>query len=140
MIEIGEGLSIAESEFLFEAGPSSGPGGQNVNRVASRVTLRFDVAASPSLTAEQKERVFERLATRVSKAGVLRVVAQKHRTQGANRKAVVERFTALLRDALAEEEPRRPTRVPRAARRRRLEGKRRRAEVKRRRRPPRWEE
>src|SRR5664280_3566590 len=88
---------------------SGGPGGQNVNKVATKVTLTFDVAASPSLTDAQRDRIRARLATRISKDGVLQVVSQRHRTQGANRAAALERFVELLRDALAEEAPRVPT-------------------------------
>jgi ribosome-associated protein len=135
-VEIGEGLEIPEAELSFTTGPSSGPGGQNVNKVETRVTLAFDVAGSRSLSEEQRQRIAERLSTRLTKAGVLRVTSQRHRSQAANRKAAVERFAELLTDALAEDPERRPTRVPPATRRRRLEGKRRRARVKRERRSP----
>lgn len=130
-------LVIPETELSFATSRSSGPGGQNVNKVESRVTLLFDVEASPSLTAEHKARLRERLAGRINKQGVLRVVAQRHRTQAANREAAVERFAELLRQALAEEAPRRPTRPSASAKRRRAEAKRRRGEVKRARRAPR---
>ena len=135
-IEIGEGLVIPEAELSFATGPSSGPGGQNVNKVESRATLLFDVAASPSLTDEQRQRIAERLGSRLNRRGVLRVTSQRHRSQAANRKAAVERFAELLADALSEEPERRPTRVPKAARRRRLEAKRKRSRVKRERRSP----
>jgi ribosome-associated protein len=129
-------VEIDENELSFSYTRSSGPGGQHVNRVETRVTLRFDVAGSPSLTEEQRERVLRRLATRINKDGVLRVVSQRHRTQEANRRAAVERFHELLAEALRPRRVRRKTRVPRAARRRRLESKRRRGEVKRLRRKP----
>ena len=102
----------------------------------SRATLLFDVAASPSLTDEQRQRIAERLGSRLNRRGVLRVTSQRHRSQAANRKAAVERFAELLADALSEEPERRPTRVPKAARRRRLEAKRKRSRVKRERRSP----
>ncbi len=137
MIEIDPSLAIPDEEIAFATSRSSGPGGQNVNKVETRVTLLFGVASSPTLTAEQKARLHERLRSRISKQGVLRVVAQKHRTQSANREAATARFAELLRDALAEEPPRRPTRMPRAAKRRRTDAKRRRGEIKRARRPPR---
>jgi ribosome-associated protein len=136
MIEVTSELAIPEAEVRFATSRSSGPGGQNVNKVESRVTLLFDLAGSPSLDATQKERLRERLASRIAKDGVLRVVAQKHRTQGANREEAVARFAALLRAALAEEAPRKPTRPTTAARRRRAADKRRRAELKRARRAP----
>ncbi|HKI85899.1 MAG TPA: alternative ribosome rescue aminoacyl-tRNA hydrolase ArfB [Thermoanaerobaculia bacterium] len=131
VISIDGDVEIPMSELQFATSRSSGPGGQNVNKVETRVTLSFDLAASPSLSPEQKARIAERLATRVTKAGILRVTAQRHRSQGANRKLVLERFVELLRDALAEEAPRRPTRVPRLTKRKRLDEKRRRGELKR---------
>lgn len=136
MIEITPELVLPDTEVSFATSRSSGPGGQNVNKVESRVTLLFDLEGSPSLTEEQRALLRSRLAGRVNKAGVLRVVAQKHRTQAANREEALERFARLLAEALEREPPRKPTRVPRRARRRRLEAKRRRGEVKRQRRPP----
>ena len=140
MIRINEQLSIAPEEITFAASRSGGPGGQNVNKVETRMTLRFDLAGSPSLSDEQRERLAARLATRVTKDGVLHVTSQKHRTQAANREAALLRFVELLEEALAEDKPRRPTRVSKAAKRRRLEAKRRRGEQKRERtRRPGWE-
>ncbi len=133
MIEIAAGTAIGEDELTFVTSRASGPGGQNVNKVETRVSLLFDVEASPSLDDEQKGRLRERLATRISKAGVLRVTAQRHRSQSANREAALERFVELVRAALEDEPARRPTRPGRRARQRRLEAKRRRGEVKRRR-------
>jgi ribosome-associated protein len=135
-VEIEGGPEIPEEELAFTTGPSSGPGGQNVNRVQTRATLSFDVAGSPSLSDEQRQRIAERLGSRISRAGLLRVTSQRHRSQAANRKAAVERFAELLADALSEDPERRPTKVPKAARRRRLEGKRRRSRIKRERRAP----
>ncbi len=131
MIPITDDLAIDESELGFSASRSSGPGGQNVNKVATRVTLRFDLEASPNLSAEQKARIRERLPTRVSKAGVLSVSAQRERSQSANRELARERLVGLLRGALEVEPDRRPTRVPKRVDRRRLEEKRRRSQVKR---------
>ncbi len=129
-------VSIPDEEITFKTSRSSGPGGQNVNKVESRVTLLFDLDGSPSLTAAQKVRLRDRLASRINKEGVLRVVSQKHRTQAANRNAARERFHELLEKALARRRKRKPTRIPKAAARRRLEEKRRRGELKRRRREP----
>lgn len=136
MLEIAPGLAIPEGELRFTASRSGGPGGQNVNKVATRVTLIFDAGGSPSLSPDQKACIRERLATRISRDGVLRVVSQRHRTQAANRKAAVERFVELLRVALAEEPPRVPTRPTRVARERRVASKKLRARVKEARRRP----
>ena len=133
MIDITDHLAIPENEVTFTASRSSGPGGQHVNKVSSRMILRFNVAASPSLSAVQKRRILTHLATRVSKDGVLRVVSQKYRSQSANRQAAIARFVALMCAALTPVPPREQTAVPRAARQRRLEGKKRRSQLKQRR-------
>jgi len=136
MIYINGRVSIPEDELVFTASRSGGPGGQHVNKVSSRVTLRFDLDASPSLTDGQKHRVRHRLATRVSRDGVLRVVCRSHRSQLANRREAIERFSELLRSALQRPRRRRKTGVPAAAKRRRLEDKKHRGELKRRRSGP----
>lgn len=130
-VVVDEGLTIPAAELRFTTARSSGPGGQNVNKVESRVTLLFPVLDSRVLAPEQRERILEQLATRIGKDGVLRVSSQRHRTQAANRRQAAERLGELLRDALAEEPERRPTRVPPRARRRRLKEKRHRSEIKR---------
>ncbi len=130
MIDILPDLSIDDNEVSFSASRSAGPGGQNVNKVATRVTLRFDVAASASLDDDSRQRILDHLATRIDKNGVLAVRSQRHRTQAANRRAAQERFVELLREALETSPERQPTRVPRRARERRLIDKRRRAEIK----------
>jgi ribosome-associated protein len=130
MPRINDDLTIDDSELQFEFARSSGPGGQNVNKVETKVRLLFDVPRSPSLTARQRELIEDRLSTRITKAGLLHVTSQKHRSREANRKATVERFVELIDDALRESEPRRRTKTPRAARKRRLEDKRRRARKK----------
>ncbi len=84
--------AIAEDELRFTYSRSSGPGGQNVNRVETRVTLLFDVLGSPSLSEGHKRRIASLLATRINKEGILRVVSQRHRTREANRRAARERF------------------------------------------------
>jgi ribosome-associated protein len=131
MIEITPDLSIPEDEVRFAATRSGGPGGQNVNKVATRVTLFFAVDDSPSLDDEQRRRIRERLATRISRSGVLQVSSQIHRSQARNREEALLRFVELLREALGEQVERRPTRVPAAVRRRRLEDKKRRGRLKR---------
>jgi ribosome-associated protein len=130
MIEINRNLSIPEHELSFTTARSGGPGGQHVNKVSSRVTLWFNVAESPSLSAFQKRRIMSRLATRINQRGELRVVAQQHRSQIANREAAVERFVVLLRDALVQEKPRQKTTVTAAAKRRRVDEKKKRGQVK----------
>ena len=130
MIQITERLSIPEHEITYSTSRSGGPGGQHVNKVSSRVTLYFDVAASPSLSATQKQRILRRLSTRISKDGVLRVVAQQHRSQAANRKVATERFADLLHNALTPVAMRRPTAIPEASRQRRLQTKKRRSQLK----------
>jgi len=131
MIEITSNMSISEDELVFKVSRSGGPGGQNVNKVNTRVTLFFDVGNCENLSDPQKRRILTRLRTRTDKNGVLRVVSQKHRTQKANRQAAVERFQGLLADALKILPVRKKTKVGYAAKQRRLEEKRRRGLLKR---------
>lgn len=136
MVEINPELAVPDSELEIRTSRSGGPGGQNVNKLETRVTVRFDVLGSPSLSEEQRELIRDRLGTRISRAGVLQVSSQRHRTQAANREAAVARLAELLAAALTPEAERRPTRVPKAAKRRRLEDKRRRSQLKRERQAP----
>jgi ribosome-associated protein len=131
MIEITGDIFINEDEFVFKASRSSGPGGQNVNKVNTRVTMLFDVANCGSFSDWQKRRILTRLATRADKNGVLRVVSQKFRTQRANRRAAVERLQELLAGALKTRPIRKKSKVSYAAKQRRLEEKRRRSLLKR---------
>ena len=130
MPRINDDLSVDDDELRFEFARSSGPGGQNVNKVETKVRLLFDVADSRSLNPAQRALIAERLATRITKAGVMHVASQRHRTREANRRATIERFVDLLAKALEEDEPRVKTRMPKAARKRRLESKRRRSQKK----------
>jgi ribosome-associated protein len=137
VVRVTPEVAIPVEELEFRVSRSRGPGGQGVNTTDSRVELRFDLAGSPSLSDAQKQRALRRLGRRVDAGGTVRVVAQTQRSQLANRRAAVERFAALLAEALAPPRPRRPTRPGAAARARRLEAKRQRAGVKQlRRRPP----
>ncbi len=130
MIEIAENTFIRDDELTFRTSRSSGPGGQNVNKLNTRVAVLFDVAGAPGLSEEQKQQVRSRLSTRIDKQGVLQVVSQRHRSQEANRQAAVERLQELLREALTPEPIRRRTRVPAGARERRLQEKKRRGMLK----------
>ena len=141
MIKIKEGILLREDELSFTFSRSSKPGGQNVNKISSRVTLLFDVANSPSLSAEHKKQIMTRLRTRVNKEGVLRVVAQLHRSQAANREAAIERFVELLQETLKSITPRRKTRISLAAKKRRLSEKKCRSRLKKERtKPTAWDE
>ena len=131
MLIITNRISISEDELVFKNSRSSGPGGQNVNKVNTRVTLFFDVANCGNLSDWQKRRILTRLATRSDKNGVLRVVSQKFRTQRANRNAAVERLQELLADALKTMPIRKKSKVSYAAKKRRLEEKKRRSLLKR---------
>lgn len=133
---LGNGIVIPTDEVRFVTSRSSGPGGQNVNKVETRVTLLFDLDASTRFDEEQKRRIGRRLASRINGAGLLRVTSQRHRTQAANRQAAAERFVELLTAALARPKRRRPTATPAAAKRQRLEDKKRRARLKETRRLP----
>ena len=130
MLRINDELSIDDDELRFEFARSSGPGGQNVNKVETKVRLLFNLQGSRSLKPEQRSRIEERLSTRITKAGVLHISSQRHRTREPNRKATIERFVDLLGEALEEDEPRVRTRVPKKARKRRLESKRKRSQKK----------
>ena len=130
MIEILPGLSIPDDELHFAASRSGGPGGQNVNKVSSRVTLMFDVPGSTTLSDGHKRAIMKKLATRINKDGVLRIVSQRTRSQELNRTDVIERFSELIRRALTPERPRIKTRIPRAAHERRIEEKKKRGLTK----------
>jgi ribosome-associated protein len=125
------GLEIPDGELEFVASRSGGPGGQNVNKVSSRVTLRFDVERSSALNSEQRTRIQRKLASRINKDGVLQVNAQRTRSQDLNRTDAVERFGELLRAALREDKARIKTRATRGSKEERLREKRKRTEVKR---------
>ena len=130
MLEITRSLHIPESELHMECTRGTGPGGQNVNKLETCVTLCFDVEHSPSLSDAQRTRIRKALATRITTAGIVRVTSRRHRTQLANRRAVVERFVELVRDALTPKKTRKPTRATRASKERRLKSKRQRGDVK----------
>jgi ribosome-associated protein len=111
-------------ELVFSASRSSGPGGQNVNKVSTKMELRFHVMNSVLLTDEEKSLLTQKLQSRINLAGELILVSQSERTQLKNKQAVVEKFYALLSKALKPRKKRKPTRPSAAAREKRLEKKR----------------
>jgi len=122
--------------ITIQVSRSPGPGGQNVNKVSTRVTLLLDVESCDVLTHAQKEKIREHLKTRISRDGLLRVVSSRHRTQGRNRATAETRLLELLQEALRPRKPRLPTKPTAGSRERRLASKRQRGETKQRRRPP----
>ena len=123
-------IDIPEDELELRSILSSGPGGQNVNKVATAVQLRFDVRRSPSLPETVRARLIALAGNRINRAGELVLTARRFRTREANRRDVLERLARLVERASLPPKPRKKTRVPKAARRRRLEDKRRRATTK----------
>ncbi len=130
-IEIGRYAAIPSKELRFTFSRSSGPGGQNVNKVNTRATLHFDVEGSKALTAEQKAIVKKRLASRLTRNGVLLISSDRHRSQHANRQETIRTFERLLAEALRPKVPRKKRSVPKAAKERRLRAKRHRSKIKR---------
>ena len=130
MIRVTAKISIEEREINESFVRASGPGGQNVNKLATAVQLRFDVRRSPSLDDDVRTRL-ERLAgSRLTREGVLVIIAQRHRTQARNRDDALDRLIELIRKAAIVPLVRRPTKPTRASRKRRIEGKKHRADIK----------
>jgi ribosome-associated protein len=130
MIRITDRISIDEGAIEERFIRSSGPGGQNVNKLATAVQLRFDLRGSASLPADMRLRA-ERLAgRRLTLGGVIVITAQSHRTQERNRQDALDRLIELLRRASIAPKPRRPTRPTKGSRERRLESKKNRSTVK----------
>ena len=141
MIEVTPSVKIEESEIQYDFIRASGPGGQNVNKVASSVQLRFDVRNSPSLEPQVKERLIKLTGSRVTEDGILIIEAKRYRTQEQNRYDATQRLGALIQKALEKPKIRKATRPSVTAKAARLNAKKRRGELKRTRRfnPEDWE-
>jgi ribosome-associated protein len=131
MIRVTDQISIDESEIEESFVRSSGPGGQNVNKLSTAVQLRFDVRRSPSLPNDVAIRLMRLAGNRMTKDGVLVIIAQNHRTQERNRAEARERLTDLIAAAAVKPVPRRATKPTKASRQKRLEGKKHRSVIKR---------
>jgi ribosome-associated protein len=121
-LDLGDGTIVPAELLRATTSRSGGPGGQNVNKVESRVTIEVSVDALP-FDDDKKTRIREKLASRINKDGVLRVTSQSARSQLANRDHAIERLEALLRDALKEQKPRKKTKVSRVAKQKRVDEK-----------------
>ncbi len=131
MIRVTSHIALDEREIDETFVHATGPGGQNVNKVATAVQLRFDVRGSPSLPDAVRLRLIRLAGRRLTQDGVLIIVAQRFRTQARNRADALERLLALIRQAAVPPIPRRPTRPTLGSRQRRLDAKGRRASLKR---------
>jgi len=139
-LDVSPALRLPLAELEYRASRSGGPGGQHVNTSSTRVEVTWDVAGSAALSAEQRQRLLARLASRLDGSGRLRLVSSSTRSQLRNREDVTERLREVVAQALVVPKARKRTRTPRAAKAARLESKRRRSATKRDRRPPGGEE
>jgi ribosome-associated protein len=130
MIEITPTLSLDDSEISLEFIRASGPGGQNVNKVATAVQLRFDLRNSPSLADDVKERLTKLAGSRLTDDGILLIEAKRYRTQEQNRADAILRLTELIQKALVPPKRRRATRPTLASKTERIQSKKRRGEIK----------
>jgi ribosome-associated protein len=130
MLEINDDLELSEEYLQFQYSRSGGPGGQNVNKLSTRVTLLYDITGCTDLTDDQKSLIQNRLSTRINKDGVLRVTCQKYRSQKANRDEAIERFIKIIADALTIKPARTKTSIPKSAKRKRLQSKKQRGKLK----------
>jgi ribosome-associated protein len=130
MIAVDDHIVIDEGEIEERFVRASGPGGQNVNKLSTAVQIRFDAMASPSLDAATKTRLRRRAGRRMTAEGVIVILAQRFRTQEANRRDARSRLAALIKAAAVAPKPRRPTRPPLGARKQRMEDKKRRGRLK----------
>ena len=130
MIRITDTISINEAELTESFVRASGPGGQNVNKVSSAVQLRFDARHSPSLPNDVAVRLMRLAGKRVTKEGVIVIIAQQHRTQERNREDALARLREWVERAAAVPSQRRPTKPTRGSQRRRVDSKVKRGEIK----------
>lgn len=130
-LEVRPGLEIPGCELAVDYARSGGPGGQNVNKVATKVVLRWSIRESSALTDRDRAWLLQRLASRLTRTGELVLHSSAHRERGRNLEEARERLAGIVREALKRPTRRRPTRPTAASRKRRLAGKRRRGEVKR---------
>ena len=100
LLQITASVRVPVSELHFRTSRSSGPGGQNVNKLETRVELLFDVARSPSFSDEQRHRILQNLASRIDREGVLHISSQRSRSQWENKQGTIEKLVSLLREAL----------------------------------------
>ena len=131
MLEIALNLFIDERELHFDFVRSAGPGGQNVNKVATAVQLRFDISNSPALASDIKRRLIQLAGNRVNADGVLLIEAKRFRTQEQNRADATQRFIELVHKALTPSKPRKKTKPTAASKTKRLKAKKIKGEVKR---------
>ncbi|MEP7135011.1 MAG: alternative ribosome rescue aminoacyl-tRNA hydrolase ArfB [Chloroflexota bacterium] len=131
MLEITPSFFIDEHELQFDYIRASGPGGQNVNKTATAVQLRFDIVNSPALASDTRGRLIRLAGYRVNTDGVLIIEAKRFRTQEQNRKDALQRFTELVRKALVKPKARRKTKPTAASKVKRLGSKKRKGEIKR---------
>jgi ribosome-associated protein len=130
MLRITDSIAIDDSELEESFVRASGPGGQNVNKVSSAVQLRFDARRSPSLPNDVAVRLMRLAGSRLTKEGVIVIVAQQYRDQARNREDARERLAELIREATVKPKARRPTKVPKSAKRQRVDEKKRRGSIK----------
>lgn len=130
MLEINDNVSIPLTEIEISAIRSRGAGGQNVNKVSTAIHIRFDVRASSALSDNDKARVLRVRDQRISKEGVIVIKSQRFRSQDKNRSDALEKLAEMIRKALVEEKPRKPTKPPTRSREKRLDEKTKRGRLK----------
>ena len=130
MIYLKQGIAIPRADLHFRTARSSGPGGQHVNKVETKVELLYDIANASTLSEEDKAHLLQMLRHRIDAEGILHVASEEYRSQYKNREATVEKFVTLLQHAFTPKKIRKPTRIPRAVTERRLQAKHQRSAIK----------